>query len=244
MKKLILFITITVSISFSIAGQNVSDQDLLNLLNSNQTFYLYFKADLNFEVHSVDKDADISEFTLYVNDKASLVRFEKPSREKGKIILQIDNKYWIYFPKTRRSSALSPLTSLAGNASNSDVLREPDAEFYDISILKKAENNNGIAEVVFDANSRDAAYGKIVSHYDGYRKIYSEIFSRSGILLKKVEYSDHVSGSNPNVYLASYAKIIDGRNSEKFTIMKIDNIEPMDSINDSWFKPGNLGRVR
>ena len=242
MKRFIILYCLLFLLIFPVLTQEISDQDFLDFLSYDQVFYPYFKAELTFEVHNINQETDESRLKLYVNDEKSLVKFEEPKTEKGKIILQIDNKYWIYFPRTKRSSALSPLTSLAGNASNSDVLREPDAEFYNIFLDGETPNGERIA--VFEAKSRKAPYGKIIAHYDGYKKIYSEIYSRNGILIKKAEYSQHLAGSQSNIYLPLYTKITDGKNPDKYTIMQFDNVEEQKSINESWFKPNNLGRVR
>ena len=225
-------------------AQSLSENEFMDYLISDEYYDPIFSADLTFEIYSPNREKSVATFSMYENKGKSIVKYKSPPKEKGKIILQLDSKYWMYFPKTRASSVLSPLSALVGNASNSDVLREPDSRLYNVKLIDHPDPR-GDRTILFEAKSRKAPYGRVITHYDGYKKLFSEIYSRSDILLKTVEFSEHIPGSRAQKgFLPLFSKIQDARNSKKYTIMKFSNVQALNSINENWFNPNNLGRVR
>ncbi|OQX29378.1 MAG: hypothetical protein B0D92_04100 [Spirochaeta sp. LUC14_002_19_P3] len=242
MKKFMAFVFV-VLVGWSLGAQNLSDEEFLRVLRKGEGYSPQFKATMLFEVNNPGGAPSVAELTLYENSGKSIAVFLSPARDKGKVILQLDSKYWLYFPKAKRSTVLSPLANMVGNASNGDVLRPPQAELYDISLLEDTPKK-GNRTVQFLASSRKAPYGKIIAYYENDKILATELYSRSGVLLKTTESLDHIKNTGGFGWMPVKTRIVDGKNPEIFTIITFSNVVIMKDMNQSWFNPNNLGRVR
>ena len=61
---------------------------------------------------------------------SSLLRFELPARDAGKLMLKNGNDMWFFDPATKASVRLSPQQRLLGQASNGDVITVNFAKDY------------------------------------------------------------------------------------------------------------------
>lgn len=239
--KLLLFVLFV--LNMGLFAQNQTDEAFLDALRNETGYAPQFKAHMLFEVSKPGGAPSSATFTLYENDGQSIALFLSPPRDKGKAILQIESKYWIYFPKAKRATVLSPMANMVGNASNGDVLRPPEGTLYDITILD-IEPKVGNRVVQFIASSRLSPYGKIISYYENDKILESEMYSRSGILLKKAYYYEHMKNTRGFGWLPTKSRIVDGTNEEIYTDITFTDVEILSSVNQSWFNPHNLGRVR
>ncbi len=238
----LLFILLLIG-RFGIFAQTVSDREFLGTLKDGGSYASIFKARMSFEAHNSSGAVSNALLFLWENEGKSIVQFQTPSRDKGKALLQIGSKYWMYFPKAKRSTVLSPMANMVGNASNGDILRPPQGELYDIALLNDTPRK-GNRVVQFTASSRQAPYGKILSYYQDYKVLESEMYSRSGVLLKKAYFDNHVKSVDGEAWIASNTRIVDGNNPNVYTIIILSDLEQLPRINESWFNPNNLGRVR
>lgn len=242
MKTLSLLIVVSF-LGGGVIAQTPSDSSFLKTLQDGETYAAIFKAQMSFEAHKPAGDTGNAVLTIYENNGKSIAQFQSPSRDRGKTVLQIDSKYWMYFPKAKRSTVLSPMAQMVGNASNGDVLRPPDSTLYAITILG-SEPRVGNRSVQFVALTRKAPYGKIISHYQDFQVLESEMYSRSGILLKKAYYEEHKRSENGSTWIPVKTRIVDGQNEDVYTIIVFSELQQLERINENWFNPNNLGRVR
>ncbi len=228
---------------FGIFAQTASDREFLSTLEDGASYAAIFKARMSFETHNSSGAVSNAHLLLWENEGKAIVQFQSPSRDKGKALLHIGSKYWMYFPRAKRSTVLSPMANMVGNASNGDILRPPQGELYDITLLNDTPRA-GNRVVQFIASSRQAPYGKIISHYQDYKVLESEMYSRSGVLLKRAYFDNHVRSVDGNAWIATTTRIVDGTNPNVYTIIILSDLEQLTRINESWFNPNNLGRVR
>lgn len=237
------FLSLFLALNMGLFAQNQTDQEFLDALRSESGFAPQFKAEMLFEVSTPGGSPSSATLTLYENSGSSIAKFLSPARDKGKTVLQKGSKYWMYFPKAKRSTVLSPLANMVGNASNGDVLRPPKASLYDITLLD-TEPRVGNRVVQFIASARTAPYGKVISHYEDDKILESEMYTRSGILMKKSYFYEHRKNTEGFGWMPLKSRIVDGQNEEKFTDITFTNVEILKNINENWFNPNNLGRVR
>ncbi len=224
-------------------AQYQTDREFLEALRGEASYAPQFKAEMLFEVNAPGGTPTSATFILYEDDGRSIAKFLSPTRDRGKTILQQGNKYWMYFPRAKRSTVLSPLANMVGNASNGDVLRPPKATLYDITLLD-IEPRVGNRVVQFLASARTAPYGKVISYYEDDKILESEMYTRSGILMKKSYYYEHKKNTEGFGWLPVRSRIVDGIDEKKFTDITFTNVEILKNINKSWFNPNNLGRVK
>ena len=238
-----LFLVFVLTGVIGLSAQTMTDVRFLEMIEANTRFSQKFSADMLFKVNSVGKEPSTSEFVLYENSGKSIALFKSPARDRGKAILQMNNKYWMYFPKTKRSMVLAPVASMVGHASNADVLRPPLSTLYSIKLLdSKPKTGNRVVE--FTATSREAPYGRIITWYEEDKPLRSEIYARSGVLLKKIFNDTHIRNNDGLGWFSTKTRIVDGKNERNYTTIVFSNIKILKTINESWFNPNNLGRVK
>jgi outer membrane lipoprotein-sorting protein len=91
----------------------------------------------------------------------TLVRFNDP-RDKGKLLLMLEDAMWLYMPSTSRPIRVTPLQRLSGNASNGDVAQTSLSAHY-AAALTGREAVDGEPAYVLDlvARKKSATYQKV-----------------------------------------------------------------------------------
>jgi outer membrane lipoprotein-sorting protein len=91
----------------------------------------------------------------------TLVRFNDP-RDKGKLLLMLEDAMWLYMPSTSRPIRVTPLQRLSGNASNGDVAQTSLSANY-AATLGGREAVDGEPAYVLDltARKKSATYQKV-----------------------------------------------------------------------------------
>lgn len=91
----------------------------------------------------------------------TLVRFNDP-RDKGKLLLMLEDAMWLYMPSTSRPIRVTPLQRLSGNASNGDVAQTSLSAHY-AAALSGREAVDGEPAYVLDltARKKSATYQKV-----------------------------------------------------------------------------------
>lgn len=173
-------------------------------------------------------------------EKQSIAYTLEPAADRGKIYLQLGRKYWIYFPKAKRTMPISAQTSMQGEVSNGDILAPLELSLYDYQINsgKTAEQT----ELLLTAKNRDAPYGKVIQTYRRNSLIAAKLFSRSGILIKDVVYDQHYDDSN-GYSVFRYSKITNKIKAGNYSVIHMSKQELYD-IPKLWFNPNNLSRIR
>ena len=198
-----------------------------------------FQASILVETREDNGNVYTHEFSLYTQDGKEILRYQAPVRDRGKLILQIEGSYWMYFPAVRRSLVLSPIGALAGSVSNGDLLQPPLLTLYTVS--DEAPSQNGIT-LTLNAKDSTAPYGRIVTEFRDGKMQTANYFSRSGILVKQAEYLDHTDIGR-NDWIATEVLITSPLEDGQESTIKLSNPEER-SFPPAWFNPNNLGNVR
>lgn len=256
MTKKLLIIIIVICLIFAVKLAMTNEKaysqhtqevaELLKLINTGGMFSESFKATIYAKAHEDKNKTYNFKLNIYSKgrDKTILV-FLEPKSEKGKIILHIGDSYWQYFPRTKSIIILSASSHVAGNMSNVDIIRPPILDKYNYNIIDSIdgiEQENDVKYIVeFTPKSKRVYYSKIITEYTNFKETYSEIYSRTGILLKKIWYSNHVK-NNDNVYIPVEAKIVNVIDENQYSTFRSEDLESLD-IPDKLFNPDNMENI-
>ncbi len=195
---------------------------------------------LTADIRVISNDGEnLAEFVLHQAqlDIGNILLYKSPARERGRVILNKDSSYWIFFPNLQRSLVLSPLTVLAGNVSSSDLIRPPLGSLYDISY----DMQEDIVVASLLSKDNKAPYYQMSITFDKSTSlpISSEAFSRGGVMLKSAKYNnvDKFQG---------FPIIVDSEvcdSNEECSVIKIESIREFEA-RSNWFSPNGLSRVR
>lgn len=180
---------------------------------------------------------------------ASLVRFESPARDAGKLMLKSGSDMWFFDPSTKASVRLSPQQRLLGQAANGDVVtvnlaRDYRAVLQDEESVQDGERKTrDTYRLELTAAVDNATYGRILlwvvtgSHWP----IKGQFYADSGRLLKTVYYrrfQRQLGAERPTELV-----IIDGLDPQSVTLMRLTDYTAMD-IPTSWFQRDYLPRFQ
>jgi outer membrane lipoprotein-sorting protein len=171
----------------------------------------------------------------------SLIRFEAPARDVGKLMLKNGNDFWFYDPASRASVRLSPQQRLLGQASNGDVATVNLAKDYRANTASEEEITDGERQsrkstrLDLAAAAPDATYHRIELWVDtvNSRPIKARFYSASDRLLKTVyyrRYQSQLGDERPTEVV-----IIDGLDPKWVTVMRYTNYAWRD-VPDAWLQ--------
>ena len=201
------------------------------------------------------KQVDNSTLTSYSRTQqpsgqfASLIRFELPARDTGKLMLKNGNDLWFYDPVAKASVRLSPQQRLLGQASNGDVATVNLAKDYKPTLSGQEEIQDGERQkrtahkLTLAAVSPDVTYANIEMwvNVENNRPIKARFFSESGRLLKTAyyrRYQPQLGAERPTETV-----IIDGINPQSVTIMRFSDYMAR-TIPDTWMQRDFLPRFQ
>lgn len=178
---------------------------------------------------------------------ATLLRFVKPTRDAGKLMLRNGNDMWFFDPNTHASVRLSPQQRLIGQAANGDVVTVNLARDYRAMLLREEEIQDGEHRMrqthllELTASTEDAVYGRIHFWIDrqNYWPVKGRFFSDTGRLLKTVFYrrfETQLGRKRPTEMI-----IIDGVDPQSVTVMRLSEWSLRD-IPVTWFQREFLPR--
>lgn len=171
----------------------------------------------------------------------SLIRFEAPARDAGKLMLKNGNDFWFFDPASRASVRLSPQQRLLGQASNGDVVTVNLAKDYAANAATEEEITDGERQarkstrLDLTASAPDATYHRIDLWVDSAnnRPIKARFFSESDRLLKTVyyrRYQSQLGAERPTEVV-----IIDGLDPKWVTVMRYTDYVWRD-VPDAWLQ--------
>ncbi len=171
----------------------------------------------------------------------SLIRFESPARDVGKLMLKSGNDFWFFDPASRASVRLSPQQRLLGQASNGDVVTVNLAKDYLANTATEEEISDGerqlrkSTKLDLSAAAPDATYHRIEMWVDTAhsRPIKARFFSESDRLLKTVyyrRYQNQLGAERPTEVV-----IIDGLDPKWVTVMRYTNYAWRE-VPDAWLQ--------
>jgi hypothetical protein len=151
-----------------------------------------FSFDITNVSYKAGRDARTNQLSVDVKAVKSLVTFESPARQKGRVLLKQDNDMWLYIPGTRKVIRISPAQRLLGETSNGDVTGSNLALDYDATLSsEESDQPQGHIKLILTAKNKTVSYQKVVFWLEEkapYKPIRSEYYARSGKLLKTADY--------------------------------------------------------
>ncbi len=178
----------------------------------------------------------------------TLVRFDSPTRDRGKLMLNDGNQYWFYDPASQASIRLSPQQRLVGQASDGDVMMVNYAADYTGSLSgdERVDDVEGKKhdcwKLILTPASPAALYSKIELwlEKEGTRPFKSKFYSDSGRLLKTLyyrNYAEELGRARPTQVL-----IVDGIDTGLVTRLDLNDWRRR-NIPDNWFEAPFLPRA-
>ena len=137
-------------------------------------------------------------------EKKSLIRIDKPAKDKGSGFLKLHPNLWMYVPRVERTVRIPPSMMLqswmGSDFTNDDLVRESsESEDYDHKVLGidpgTGENSPGRAYVVEYQPREEAAvvWGKIIAwlSIDTGAPLKQDFYDDEGELLRVMRFSDY-----------------------------------------------------
>ena len=179
----------------------------------------------------------------------SLVKFNSPPRDLGKLFLKDGNILWFYDPASKASVRISPQERLLGQASNGDVLTVNYAKDYKAKIVGEEtiqdadRQSRNCWKLDLAAGNDSVTYFRIEYWVEKstYLGVKGKFYSDSGRLLKTAfyrKYTESLGGLRANE-----AIIIDGVDTNLVTKMDFATWTKRE-IPEVWFQRDNLSRLK
>lgn len=175
----------------------------------------------------------------------SLIRFNEPRRDQGKLLLKDGPDLWFYDPSGKASIRISPQQRLLGQASNGDIVTTNLQVDYQATLLaeqqiKDAEGQLRDCVVLqLDARRPDVTYARIELWLDANngQSIKSEHFAQSGAKLKTAWFRRHQTFLDQQ--RPSETIIIDALNPKLVTVIRSEQYQRTD-VPAQWLQRQSL----
>lgn len=177
----------------------------------------------------------------------SLVAFQQPARDHGKLMLRRGTEVWFYDPAAKTSLRISPQQRLLGQASNGDVVTTNFALDYDAVLVGEEEIQDSdrrprrCLKLRLTATNPAATYGAVDYwvETDGFRPVKGKFHADSGRLLKLAYYRGYRDALG--VERPSETVIVDGVDPSRVTRMVFSD-HRAETIPEAWFQRDYLPR--
>jgi hypothetical protein len=179
----------------------------------------------------------------------SLIRFVKPARDAGKVMLKAGADLWFYDPGTKASIRISPQQRLLGQAANGDVVTVNFAKDYTATLAGTEEIQDGERKLrrsnrlKLESSSDDATYAQVELWLDAdnHRPLKARFFAESGRVLKTAYYRRYAT--QLGVERPTETVIIDGLNPQSVTLLRMSDYAARD-LPTAWFNKDHLPRFQ
>lgn len=184
----------TISINLCILSLNLaflygqSAEDIIKKMEEKMFPSSRAEMTLRFVTKTTQEDYVFTSFARDNNQKI-IVRFKSPAAMLGSDLLMLDRNVWLYDPKSGREMKIPSNQSFGGTGfSYGDILRLNYSDNYTASI-KEDLGDSWIVDLV--AKQKDAPYHAIsLEIAKDFTPILGRCFTRSGDLIKEMEYSN------------------------------------------------------
>lgn len=177
----------------------------------------------------------------------SLVAFQEPARDRGKLMMRRGNEVWFYDPAAKTSLRISPQQRLLGQASNGDVVTTNFALDYTADLAGEEDiqdadrQTRSCFRLRLKANTAAVTYDAIDYWVEKgtYRPVKGKFYADSGRLLKLAFYRSFAAALGAE--RPSETVIIDGVDTSRVTRMVFSGHRAED-IPEAWFQRDYLPR--
>lgn len=172
----------------------------------------------------------VKKFEAFFKGKdKTLLKTISPENERGRNLLYLGRKLWVYLPNVRKPFSLTLSQRLTGEVSNADIARSNYPRDYDAKLLR-IEKLNGRPAYVLELKviSPDIPYHRIIYWIEkgSCSPIKAKFYSLSGFLLKECFYEDYrlIFGTlRPTKYILK-DPLVEG----KMSIIEFSNAKAVD----------------
>jgi outer membrane lipoprotein-sorting protein len=180
---------------------------------------------------------------------ASILRYVKPARDSGKLMLKVGSDLWFFDPATKASVRISPQQRLAGQASNGDVVTVNFARDYTATIAGTEEITDGerrkrrSLKLGLTAASEEAVYASAELWVDAEsnQPLKARFYADSGRALKTAyyrRYQSQLGAERPTEMV-----IIDGLDPQAVTVLRMSEYAARE-IPVTWYSRDFLPRFQ
>ncbi len=181
-------------------------------------------------------------YTVYLKPgRRSLALFHSPG-EQGQKALQIDDRFYLLLPKSKRPVRISPMQKLLGEAAIGDISTMTWSEDYSGEMLDEMADINGTSafKLQLKAKRDGVTYEQIelwVAQAD-FRPLQARLYLKSGRIAKKVSYQPgQLNGKETITVMVMEDRIQKHQRTE----IRYRSIEAVD-VPDRYFNPAYLTR--
>jgi outer membrane lipoprotein-sorting protein len=172
-----------------------------------------------------------------------LIYYKSPKKDTGKKILFRGDKIWMYFPKAKKAIVMNPVNTLFGTVAIGDILGPPILDLYELERVEYlGDGSDEIYDFYFTAKTNTSPYGSVMYRFEGDHIVYSECYTRSGILLKRAFFSEFRKNEKGFSY-ATRIKMESTVNPKYYSLIQITGLEMLESIPDYYFQPEGLSLI-
>jgi len=187
-------------------------------------------------------------FRVFVkNHVNSLVCYIEPPRQRGNLLLMLDEYLWYYVSKTQRPMRITPIQKISGGASYGDISRLSWSRDYNASLVGESQisvkgGNYDTWFLKLSARSRSATYSTIdlyVEKENGYPR-KAIVYLQSGKKMKTLFFTgfSSIGGETMN----STMEFIDHLDGNSITTMTFSKVIVRKSP-DRYFLKSNLSSI-
>ena len=208
MIRKIFLIVLVISSNFLFAQNSTDNTEILEravkrISEIEKRYYSFERIIQTEELNEDDEIKSFSKLKLIVKGNNAITVFLAPKKQKGKIILQKENSYYIYFPKAKKYSRISPRSGMFGSVVIGEIMTPPLLENYHYKLLEKKADTL-VIEFTAKDGKKPAFYRKIsyflLNNNDEKGKLLKvENYTKSGILFGTSTYHDYKNGMPQNM---------------------------------------------
>ena len=240
------FLLICLLSSSIIYGDDTSIIDIIDTLSKVEKVFKSYSLNSNLIQYQNNRKKDEANFIMAIDKENSLALYLSPLVNKGKIVLQKDQSYYLYFPKPNNYIRISGRSNLFGNVSYGDLLRPPLLKYYDMKEYKILSKENGedvyVISFVQKNEITNLTYYKKVIYFNLNKKQIEAIesFSRADVMLGRIENIEFVMINGINFPIRT--KIVDIKNTNTYTLQTNSQVK-ITQFPEEFFTPGYLPNV-
>lgn len=189
-------------------------------------------------------DAIENTFEVMVREKKkSLVKYLKPVKQRGRVLLMDGPDMWIFIPGTSRSLRISPAQQLVGGVSHADVARVVFSLDYAAEAVETVEEDGKtLYKLALTAKGTNTPYRTITLYCtQQYEPTKAEFFSLSGKLLRTAYFEGYtmVLGKMRPMSIRMISAIAASEN----VVLSYDKMVVKETPNH-FFQPSYLNQIR
>ena len=179
----------------------------------------------------------------------SLVAFESPAKDAGKLMLKDGTNLWLFDPSSKATIRISPQQKLLGQAANGDVVTTNFAVDYEAALDGEESITDGDRQPVDCYRLALSARHAAVTYHrvrlwvarEGARPVKAQFFVENGVLLKTAYYRrvrTVLGAARPTETV-----LIDGLQPDWITLMRFDR-HAWREVPETWLQRDYLSRFR